>query len=88
MTSEELRDAAQGPLAARLSPRYLEEHLLLPWRVDESGAVVIAAGRTLDPTVTDELARVFESAVRVVEVSPNDLQAALLGARREASSSL
>ena len=86
MTSEELREAAQGPLAARLSPRYLEEHLLLPWRVDESGAVVVAAGRTLDPTVTDELARVFESAIRVVDVSPNDLQAALLGARREASS--
>ena len=86
MTSEELRDAAQGALAARLSPRYLEEHLVLPWRLDESGAVVVAAGRTLDPTVTDELARLFESAVRVVEVSPNDLQAALLGARREASS--
>ncbi|MEO6445673.1 MAG: GspE/PulE family protein [Gemmatimonadaceae bacterium] len=84
MTGDELREAAQGALAARLSPRYLEEHLVLPLRTDERGVLLVAAGRPLDPTVTDELARLFGAAVQVVEVSPNDLQAALMGAGREA----
>jgi len=82
VSAEQLREAATGPWAARLSPRYLEEHLLVPLGSDAGGGVVVAAGRPLDPTVTDELGRLFGSRVRVVQVSPSDVQAALLGARR------
>ncbi len=79
-----LREAAAGELAARLPSPWLEEHLVVPLRVEPDGAVVVAAGRRLDVTVTDELARVFGGAVRVVEVSAHDVQAALMGAQRAA----
>ena len=83
VTAEALRLAATGELASRLPSAYLEEHALVPLEFAADGALVVAAGRALDVTVTDELARLYQRAVRVVEASPQDVQAALLGARRE-----
>ncbi len=82
VSAEALREAASSELTSRLSPRYLEEHLVLPLSVAPDGALIVAAGRALDDTVTDELARVFGRAVRVVEASSQDVQAALMGTQR------
>jgi type II secretory ATPase GspE/PulE/Tfp pilus assembly ATPase PilB-like protein len=68
-------------LAARLSHRYLEEHCLIPLGVESDGALVAAAGRVLHPTVVDELARVFERPVRVIDAPAAEIQAALLASR-------
>ncbi len=79
-----LREAAAGELASRLPSPYLEEHGVVPLVVAADGVLEVAAGRALDVTVTDELARVYARAIRVLEASPQDVQAALLGARRDA----
>jgi type II secretory ATPase GspE/PulE/Tfp pilus assembly ATPase PilB-like protein len=83
--SDVLREAALGPLAAELPARYMEEYALLPLRVDADGALVVACGRPPDPTVTDELSRRFGRRVRVIDTPLNDVQAAILAARRDAS---
>jgi type II secretory ATPase GspE/PulE/Tfp pilus assembly ATPase PilB-like protein len=77
----DLRAAASGPLAARLSPRYLEEHCLIPLAIDADGALTAAAGRPLDATVVDELARLFDRPVRLVDAPAAEIHAALLAAR-------
>ena len=78
----DLRDAATGLLARRLSPRYLEQHTVLPLGVADDGAVVLAVGHTPDVTVLDELSRLFERPIRVVEYPIGEIQAALLTAER------
>ena len=77
----DLRAAAAGALAARLSPRYLEEHRLIPLEIDGNGVLTVAAGTTLDPTVIDELSRLFERPVRAVPAEAAEIRAALLAAR-------
>jgi type II secretory ATPase GspE/PulE/Tfp pilus assembly ATPase PilB-like protein len=79
--SDELREAAQGALAARLPSRYLEQHAILPLTLTPGGEVIVAAGKALDPTTTDELARVFERRVKLVSASADDIHAAIVGAR-------
>jgi type II secretory ATPase GspE/PulE/Tfp pilus assembly ATPase PilB-like protein len=79
----DLRAAAGGPLAQRLSPRYLDEHCVLPLGVEADGALAAAAAGPLDPTVTDELARVFGRRIRLVEMPAAEIQAAILSAPRE-----
>ena len=81
--SDLLREAAAGPLAAELPARFMEEHALLPVFVGDDGVLVVAAGKPPDPTTTDELARRFGRAVRVVEAPINEVQAAIMAARRE-----
>ncbi|HEX4931987.1 MAG TPA: hypothetical protein VFV33_02335, partial [Gemmatimonadaceae bacterium] len=81
--AEALREAAASELASRLPSAYLEEHGLVPLEIAADGSLVVAAGRAPDVTVTDELARVYARPVRVVEASPADVQAALLGTRRD-----
>ncbi len=81
--SVDLRAAAAGPLAGRLSPRYLEEHCLIPIAMDQGGVLSIAAGRPLDPTVTDELGRMFGGDVRVIDAPAAEIRAALLATQRE-----
>jgi len=71
-------------LARRLSPRYLEEHTLLPLGVDDAGALVLAVGATPDSTVLDELGRLFGRQIRVIQHPAGEIQAALLTAEREA----
>jgi type II secretory ATPase GspE/PulE/Tfp pilus assembly ATPase PilB-like protein len=77
----DLRAAAAGALAARLSPRYLEEHRLIPLEIDGNGVLTVAAGKMLDATVLDELSRVFERPVRTVAAEAAEIRAALLAAR-------
>ncbi|MGH7470605.1 MAG: GspE/PulE family protein [Longimicrobiales bacterium] len=81
----DLRDAANGPLALRLSPRYLDEHCVLPLGIDPDGALATAIGGPLDPTVSDELARVFGRRLRLIEMPAGEIQAAILSAQRQAS---
>jgi type II secretory ATPase GspE/PulE/Tfp pilus assembly ATPase PilB-like protein len=82
VTLPDLRAAATGELALRLSPRYLDEHCLLPLGIADDGAVITAVGRTLDPTVTDELSRLFRRPLRLVPHPAAEIQAAVLAARR------
>jgi type II secretory ATPase GspE/PulE/Tfp pilus assembly ATPase PilB-like protein len=81
--ARDLREAAAGPWARRLSPRYLEQHAVLPMGLDADGVLVLAAAEAPEPTVLDELARLYGTAVRW-EVHPaGALKAALLAAERE-----
>jgi general secretion pathway protein E len=82
--ARDLRDAATGTLARRLSPRYLEEHTVLPLGVDTDGAVVLAVGDAPNSTVIDELGRLFERPIRLVQHPAGEIQAALLTAERDA----
>lgn len=82
--ARDLREAAAGPWARRLSPRYLEQHAVLPMGLDADGVLVLATAETPDATVLDELARLYGTSVRW-EVHPaGALKAALLAAEREA----
>ncbi len=72
-----------GELARTLSPRYLEEHTLLPLGVDDEGAVLLAVSGVPDVTVLDELSRLYERPIRLVEHSAGEIRAALLTAERE-----
>ncbi|MEX2282465.1 MAG: ATPase, T2SS/T4P/T4SS family [Gemmatimonadota bacterium] len=83
----DLREAANGPLAARLSPRYLDEHCVLPLGIDPDGALATAVGGPLDPTVSDELSRLFGRPLRLVQLPAGEIQAAILSAQREGASS-
>ncbi len=76
--ASDLRAAAAGPLALRLSARYLEEHCLLPLGPDAAGALVVAAGGPLDPTVVDELECLFDSRVRLVDAPAAEIHAAIM----------
>jgi hypothetical protein len=76
----DLRAAAAGPLAQRLSPRYWEEHALLPLSLTDS-ELVVAAGGAVDPTVVDELCWAYDRCVRLVAVSAAELQTAILSAQ-------
>ena len=84
----DLRAAASGELALRLSPRYLDEHCLLPLGVGDDGALITAVGRPLDPTVTDELSRLYRRPLRLVQHPAAEIQAAVLAARRGDAESL
>ena len=84
--ARDLRDAAIGVLARKLSPRYLEEHSVLPLGVDDAGILVLAVGAPPDSTVLDELGRLFERPIRIVEHPIGEIQAALLTAERESPS--
>ncbi|MDX2183254.1 MAG: GspE/PulE family protein [Gemmatimonadaceae bacterium] len=79
----DLREAAVGPWARRLSPRYLSEHVLLPLGADASGTVIVAAAEPPDATVLDELARLFGAGVRWEAHPAGAIQAAILAAERE-----
>jgi general secretion pathway protein E len=84
--NRQLRAAASGPLARRLSPRYLEEHCLLPLEVDEAGRLTVAIGQQPDPTVLDELRLTFERQLKLIEVPAAEIQAAIMSAQDEPSS--
>src|SRR5579862_3162412 len=86
MTNAELRAAAVGTLAQRLSPKYLEEHCLVPVAVNEAGALVVAAGVPPDVTVIDELSWYYERPVTVIEAPAAEVQAAVMSAQSEAAS--
>ena len=83
----ELRAAAAGPLASRLSPKYLEHHALIPLRADAEGRVLVAVAAPLHPTVADELSWLFEAPLRTVTVDAGELQSAILAARADGATS-
>jgi type II secretory ATPase GspE/PulE/Tfp pilus assembly ATPase PilB-like protein len=84
----DLRTAAGAELALQLSPRYLDEHCLLPLGIADDGALITAVGRPLDPTVTDELARLYRRPLRLVPHPAAEIQAAVLAARRSDAESV
>ena len=80
----DLRAAAGGELARRLSPRFMEEYALLPLDISERGVLRIAAGAPPHATTLDELARLFARPIEVVEVPAGEIQAAILAVARDA----
>ncbi len=78
-STQDLRVAASGPLARRLSPKYLEQHSILPLEIRD-GTLIVAAGAPLDPTTLDELSWTFESRVQVVEAPSAEIHAAIMSA--------
>jgi general secretion pathway protein E len=79
----DLRAAAAGPLAQRLSPKYLEEHCLLPVGVNDAGELLVAAGEVPDPTVIDELCWTYDRRVKLVDAPAAEIHAAILSAQAE-----
>ncbi len=80
--ARDLREAAGGALASRLSPRYLEEHCLIPLGIAEDGALDIAVGRGMEPSVEDELSRLYKRRLRAVHVPEGEVIAAIMSATR------
>jgi general secretion pathway protein E len=78
--TRDLRAAASGPLARRLSPRYLEQHCILPLELDDGGTLIVAAGQPLDPTTIDELCWTFERRVKLVEAPAAEIHTAIMSA--------
>src|SRR2546421_222004 len=81
----DLRAAAGGPLAQRLSPKYLVEHSLLPVGVSESGELLVAAEERPDSLVIDELCWVYGRRVKIVEAPAAEIHAAILSAQSESA---
>jgi general secretion pathway protein E len=82
-SAAELRAAAAGPLAQRLSPKYLEEHCLLPLGVSDAGELLLAAEERPDPTVIDELSWAYGRRVKLVGAPAAEIHAAILSAQAE-----
>ena len=80
--ARDLREAAGGALASRLSPRYLEEHCLIPLGIAEDGLLEIAVGSALDDSVADELSRLYKKKLRAVTVPRGEVLAAIMSATR------
>ncbi|HEX2217458.1 MAG TPA: GspE/PulE family protein [Gemmatimonadales bacterium] len=83
-TSADLRAAAAGPLAQRLSLRYWEEHGLLPLEQTDA-ELIVAAGGEVDPTVVDELCWAYDRRVRLVPAEAAEIHAAILSAQSAGS---
>jgi general secretion pathway protein E len=81
--ARDLREAAAGALARRLSSRFLEQHGVLPLGVDPDGAVVLAVGAEPHGSLIDELSRVFDRPIRTAPHPAGEIQAALLTAERD-----
>ncbi|MBA3761388.1 MAG: Flp pilus assembly complex ATPase component TadA [Gemmatimonadales bacterium] len=86
--SRDLRAAAVGPLANQVSPKYLEEHSLLPLGLAEDGSLLVAVGGPLDPAVADELRQTYGRRLTLVEAPAAEIQSAILSASNEAPSIL
>jgi type II secretion system protein E len=81
----DLRAAASGPLARRLSRKYLEQHAVLPLELDDGGTLIVAAGGELDPTTIDELCWTYERPVKLVPASTAEIHAAIMSASEESA---
>jgi general secretion pathway protein E len=86
--SRDLRAAAVGPLAHRVSPKYLEEHTLLPLGLAEDGSLLVAVGGPLDPAVGDELRLTYGRRLTLVQAPAAEIQSAILSASNEVPSTL
>ncbi|HEX7940462.1 MAG TPA: GspE/PulE family protein [Gemmatimonadaceae bacterium] len=83
-SSADLRVAAAHSLAQRLSPKYWEEHCLLPLAATDA-ELIVAAGADVDPTVIDELCWVYGRRVALVPVPAAEIHAAVLSAQSATS---
>jgi general secretion pathway protein E len=83
-SSADLRAAAAGPLAQRLSLRYWEEHGLLPLELSDT-ELTVAAGGAVDPTVVDELCWAYDRRVRLVPMAAAEIHAAIMSAQSGAA---
>ncbi len=79
----DLRAAALSAEARRLSPRYLDEHCLLPVGVDADGALAIVVGAPLPDAVREELERLYDRKLRATPAPAAEIRAAILAARRD-----
>ena len=86
--SRDLRTAAVGPLANQVSPKYLEEHSLLPLGLAEDGSLLVAVSGPLDPAVADELRQTYGRRLTLVEAPAAEIHSAILSASNEAPSTL
>jgi general secretion pathway protein E len=82
-SATDLRAGAAGSLARRLSPKYLDEHCLIPLSVTDGGELLVAAGGPLDPTVLDELAWTYEHPVRLTDAPAAEIHAAIMSAQSD-----
>ena len=82
----DLRAAALSPEARRLSPRYLDEHCLLPAGLEPDGALAIIVGAPLPDAVREELERLYDRPLRATEAPAAEIRAAILAARRDPES--
>ncbi|HSH76613.1 MAG TPA: GspE/PulE family protein [Longimicrobiales bacterium] len=67
--------------AQRLSPRYMEEHCLIPLDLDDRGRLAVAVGGPLDPTVLDELRLTLGRPLALVDAPAAEIRAAVLSSR-------
>ncbi|MGQ0643103.1 MAG: GspE/PulE family protein [Gemmatimonadaceae bacterium] len=82
----DLREAAAAEWAQRLSPRYLDQHCLLPLGTAEDRSLLVAAGEAVSQSTLDELELLFERPIRLVETSAAEIRAAILAVGRELTS--
>ncbi len=81
--AQDLREAAAGEWAQRLSPRYLDQHCLLPLGTTDDRSLLVAAGEAVSQSTLDELELLFDRPIRVVEASAAEIRAAILATRRD-----
>jgi general secretion pathway protein E len=86
--ARDLRAAAVGPLANRVSPKYLEEHTLLPLGVADDGSLLVAVGGPLDPDVAYELRQTYGRRLSLVQAPAAEIHSAILSAASEAPATL
>ncbi len=86
--ARDLRAAAVGPLANRVSPKYLEEHTLLPLGVSDDGSLLVAVGCPLDPYVAYELRQTYGRRLSLVQAPAAEIHSAILSAASEAPATL
>jgi type II secretion system protein E len=84
----DLRAAAVGSLAHQVSPKYLEEHTLLPLGVADDGSLLVAVGGPLDPAVVEELRQTYGRRLRLVAAPAAEIQSAILSASNEAPATM
>jgi type II secretory ATPase GspE/PulE/Tfp pilus assembly ATPase PilB-like protein len=69
-----------------LSPRYLDQHCLLPLGTADDRSLLVAAGESVSQSTLDELELLFERPIRLVEASAAEIRAAILASPRDAAS--
>jgi general secretion pathway protein E len=84
--TRDLRTAAVSALAGRVSPKYLEEHTLLPLGIGEDGTLLVAVSAPLDPAVADELRHTYGRRLSPVQLPAAEIQSAILSASNDAPS--
>ncbi len=83
--AQDLREAAAGEWAQRLSPRYLDQHCLLPLGTADDHSLLVAAGEAVSQSTLDELELLFDRPIRIVEASAAEIRAAILATRRDSA---